>query len=498
MRLSIPQVTNVSAALMVLAILCAAFSIYIFGTSIGQGSQQQRTELAARLASNQVEVLIEEHREIARRLAARALELGLLNEARQASRSAFISSVTPGLPQVMKLRLIPAGSREIDAGSIPELSFACLDLVDRSEKNQKVPDAELHAPGTPSAHVDVLAPIAGGTPDKPAILGHVLLSLNPATVRNALAALQATDGYAELLQPVAGAEPIVVASGGDISLKAGIPLVTRTLPKTNWMLAVWPAPAAATPTATVLVVSGFFALLALALFVLSSLLPRRSLADAIQHDAEVLDTLFHDIRAGTLMGQYPFRLREFTELAKKLRASGEEMIQDRRQLEKSLQLDTLTGLATQSVFDQRIEKLLRQARLGFSSAILVAEIDHLDEVNDRLGKEAGDFLQQMFASQLRRALRQSDVVARLDTGKFGALFPLTDLESIQPVVDRLRDRISGEFDPGTGHSHRYSWSAGLTLFSTTDLDSTTSMQRAEAAMATARRLGGNRTVTQLP
>jgi hypothetical protein len=44
----------------------------------------------------------------------------------------------------------------------------------------------------------------------------------------------------------------------------------------------------------------------------------------------------------------------------------------------------------------------------------------------------------------------------------------------------------------------YSWSAGLTLFSTADLDAVASVQRAEAALATARREGGNRTVTHMP
>lgn len=497
MRLSIPRVTNVSAALTVLAILCAAFSIYVFGASLGSGAQQQRTELAARLASSRVEAAIDQHREIARRLAAHVAEEGLLSDARVAARTAWTTAATLALPQVMKLRVIPAGSRDTDPTGVPELGFACLDLLDRSENNQPVPQAELHMPGTPSAHVDVYAPIPGPA-DHPAALGHVLLSLNPAVIRDALATLQATDGYAELLQPVPGAEPIVIASGGDVSLKSGAATVSRSVAKTGWTLTVWPAPAASTPSAAELAVSGGAALAALTLFILSAVLPRRALAAAVQHDAEVLNTLFHDIRSGVLMGQYPFRLREFTQLAKQLRASGEEMIQDRRHLEKLAQQDALTGLASQTVFEQRLEKLLQQARLGFSSALLVAEIDHLDEINTQLGHEAGDILLKQFARQLRDTLRQSDVVARLDDGRFGVLFPFTDLDKIAPVVERLRDRMAAEFDPGSGLPRAYSWSAGLTLFSTTDLDATASIQRAEAALATARREGGNRTVTHMP
>jgi len=496
-RLSIPRVANVSAALTVLAILCAAFSVYVFGASLGSGSQQQRTELAARLASSRVEAAIEQHRDIARRLAARIAEDGLMGEAKSAARNAWTTMLAPALPQVMKLRVIPAGSRDTDPTSVPELSFACLDLIDRSEKNLPVPQAELHMPGTPSAHIDVSAPVPGSA-DHPAALGHVLLSLNPAVIRDALATLQATDGYAELLQPVSGAEPLLIASGGDASLKSGAATVTRTIAETGWTLTVWSAPPASTPSAAELAVSGGAALLALVLFILSAVLPRRALAAAVQHDAEVLNTLFHDIRSGVLMGQYPFRLREFTQLAKQLRASGEEMIQDRRHLEKLAQQDALTGLASQAVFEQRLGKLLQQARLGFSSAILIAEIDHLDEINTQLGHAAGEILLKQFAHQLRDTLRQGDVVARLDNGKFGVLFPFADLDKITPVVERLRSRMAEEFDPGSGMPRAYSWSAGLTLFSTADLDAAASIQRAEAALATARREGGNRTVTHMP
>jgi len=497
MRLSIPRLTNLSAAFTVLAILSAAFSVYIFGTSLGSGSQQQRTDMAARLASSRVEAVIEQHREIARRLATRVAEEGLLGETKGAARGALGATLAPALPQVMKLRLIPVGARETDASSVPELSFACLDLIARSEKNEPVPNAELHMPGTPSAHIDVLAPVPG-PPDKPAAVGHVLLSLNPGAIRDALATLQATDGYAELLQAVSGSNSLLVASGGDSSLKSGPATVNRTIANTGWQLAVWPAPPASTPSATELAVSGGAALLALALFILSAVLPRRALAAAVQHDAEVLQTLFQDIRNGVLMGQYPFQLREFTMLAKRLRASGEEMIQDRRQLEKMAQHDSLTGLASQTIFEQRLEKLLQQARLGFSSAILITDIDNLDQINTQLGPEAGEFLLKQFARQLREILRQTDTVARLDNGMFGVLFPFTDLDKIMPVVERLRGRMANEFDPGTGMPRAYSWSAGLTLFSTTDLDATASIQRAEAALATARREGGNRTVTHMP
>jgi len=53
-------------------------------------------------------------------------------------------------------------------------------------------------------------------------------------------------------------------------------------------------------------------------------------------------------------------------------------------------------------------------------------------------------------------------VARLENGRFAVLFPFTDLEKIQPIVERLRTRLAEEFDPGSGMPRAFSWSAGLT------------------------------------
>jgi diguanylate cyclase (GGDEF)-like protein len=227
-------------------------------------------------------------------------------------------------------------------------------------------------------------------------------------------------------------------------------------------------------------------------------LPQRWLTHALKQDGESFGTLFNDIRTGVLMGQYPFRLQEFSELARQLRHSGEEMIQDRRSLEKKTQNDSLTGLASRPAFDAKLEQLHQQARAGLTSVLMLADIDHLEEVNTQLGPDAGDTLLKQFARQLRDALRQSDVVARLENGRFAVLYPFTDLEKIEPIAERLRARLAKEFDPGSGMPRAYSWSAGLTLVGQADHDAAIVVTRAEAALKQARANGGNCTITQMP
>jgi hypothetical protein len=58
--------------------------------------------------------------------------------------------------------------------------------------------------------------------------------------------------------------------------------------------------------------------------------------------------------------------------------------------------------------------------------------------------------------------------------------------------------MAEEFDLGSGTPRAYSWSAGLTLLSNTDSSITVPIQRSEMALKSARREGGNRTVTHMP
>jgi diguanylate cyclase (GGDEF)-like protein len=313
-----------------------------------------------------------------------------------------------------------------------------------------------------------------------------------------MAAITAADGYVELRQTNSEGLSVTVAASGDAALNAGEPLLTQPVSGTDWRVAYWPAPAAWQPSPLTIGLLAGSAALAVLLLVLAVTLPERMLKRALTHDAELLGTFFDDIRSGVLMDRYPFRLKEIAALARRLRRSGEAMIADRRALEHRTESDALTGLASRAAFEMRLEQLHHQAHTGFPSALLLTDIDSLEEINVQIGPEAGDILLKQFAQQLRIALRHSDMVARLDRGRFGVLFPLTDLAKIEPVVQRLRGKLAAEFDPGSGLPRAYAWSAGLTTLATSDSGPADALARAEAGLQAARDAGGNRTVTHMP
>lgn len=494
MSFNIQRLALVSAILVFLAVLCGTAGIYLLIDHNESSSRQQRAEVSARLLLTTITARVAHYQSIAHQLATHAAKLGLLDEAKAAERRQFGAQFSPSLAQVLKLRLLPAGTREPDHGGTPELSYACLDLLDRSEKGQALPQAELHVANTASAHIDLLAPVLAT--DTKRVIGNVLISLDPAALRNTLAGLKPQDGYAELTQLTSKNEALLVASGGDAGLKHSGGSIVQNIPSTTWQLVYWPA--VSNPVApSTWILAAIATLAMLVLLALSVVLPRQWLRAALKHDAESLNTLFNDIQTGVLMGQYPFRFQEFAMLARKLRSTGAEMIKQRHELEEKAQHDSLTGLASRAAFDDKLEHLHQQARAGLISVLLIADIDNLEAINVQLGAGAGNSLIKQFARQLRDALRQSDVVAYLDYGRFGVLFPFTELEKIQPIVERLRTRISDEFDTGNGLPRAYTWSAGLTLLSQTEHDASAAMARVEAALQQARAEGGNRTVSQI-
>ncbi len=119
---------------------------------------------------------------------------------------------------------------------------------------------------------------------------------------------------------------------------------------------------------------------------------------------------------------------------------------------------------------QRWETLIaheaqRQGRYGQSTAIVVAELDGLDELVDRLGPAAVNRLVPACATLLVHLARVSDRVARLTTGRFGILL----LETDSTGAERYATRAAAAADTWLSESR---WNVRLAVgwTATTDPD----------------------------
>lgn len=119
-----------------------------------------------------------------------------------------------------------------------------------------------------------------------------------------------------------------------------------------------------------------------------------------------------------------------------------------REMETS-RVDTLTGLANRRGFFERADLLVAAARRKPRPfALAVLDLDRFKEVNDTWGHEAGDAALRAVADVLRRALRASDLPARLGGDELAILMPDTDAEAARAISARVRAALSDAMSGG--------------------------------------------------
>jgi diguanylate cyclase (GGDEF)-like protein len=101
-------------------------------------------------------------------------------------------------------------------------------------------------------------------------------------------------------------------------------------------------------------------------------------------------------------------------------------------------LDQLTGLYNRRSGEQRLaEEISRAVRHERPLTILLADLDGLKQINDRLGHAAGDLVLKGFSERLRKAIRGSDLPVRLGGDEFMVLLPECRADEVRHVLNRL-------------------------------------------------------------
>ena len=101
--------------------------------------------------------------------------------------------------------------------------------------------------------------------------------------------------------------------------------------------------------------------------------------------------------------------------------------------------DALTGLLLPVPFARLVaDEDARIQRYRRTATIVMVEVEGLDKLVERLGDSAIDRLIPAVADSIRRNARESDHVARLDSGHFGILMPETDEVQAIHYIERVR------------------------------------------------------------
>lgn len=121
-----------------------------------------------------------------------------------------------------------------------------------------------------------------------------------------------------------------------------------------------------------------------------------------------------------------------------------EFLRARRQLEKMAATDGLTELANRRAFDQGLQiEYARLRRSGERLSIIMIDVDHFKNFNDRYGHQAGDECLKSVAAAIRGfARRPGDVAARYGGEEFVCLLPGAGQADALAIAEAMRQRIA--------------------------------------------------------
>ncbi len=168
------------------------------------------------------------------------------------------------------------------------------------------------------------------------------------------------------------------------------------------------------------------------------------------------------------------------------RASQEE-------LERLASFDSLTGLYNRRTVLRLLDDQMKRAkRYDETLAVLMVDIDHFKEVNDRYGHLVGDRVLEAVASVLSQSVREVDRVGRYGGEEFLITLPKADVGSAREVGERIRGAVEeGGMTAHHGAVFHVTISVGVAGYRSGE-DLLAFVGRADDALYSAKQNGRNR------
>jgi two-component system, cell cycle response regulator len=115
--------------------------------------------------------------------------------------------------------------------------------------------------------------------------------------------------------------------------------------------------------------------------------------------------------------------------------------------------DALTGLYNRRHLDERLDEMFEHsARLHEPLAVVMFDIDHFKQVNDRYGHQVGDIVLTQFAQLLKHVARDIDRLGRYGGEEFMVLLPGTVLDAGVTFAKRARQEVE---------THQFEYEGGM-------------------------------------
>lgn len=197
-----------------------------------------------------------------------------------------------------------------------------------------------------------------------------------------------------------------------------------------------------------------------------------------------------------------FKPVKFEELLLRLRRVIKErqLARERNQMLDELKrmsiTDHLTQLFNSRHFYHQLEaEINRYKRFHRPLSLLLLDIDHFKQYNDRYGHLEGDRILARVGRIIATSLRTMDTAYRFGGEEFTVLLPETDAEAAHTVAERIQAGIARELQPAS-NGEPITLSIGITEYA--DDAVTDFIKRADQAMYISKDKGRNRISHLMP
>jgi diguanylate cyclase (GGDEF)-like protein len=155
-------------------------------------------------------------------------------------------------------------------------------------------------------------------------------------------------------------------------------------------------------------------------------------------------------------------------------------------LERLAVTDELTGAANRREFHRQIEQgLYRNRRYRLPLSLILLDVDHFKQINDRHGHLHGDRVLRRISQLIRSRIRPDDLLARWGGDEFVLLLECRMEEALR-TADRLKENLAAE-DIGVSMGI-----ATLALDASEEVTAEELVARADQALYTSKRKGRGR------
>jgi diguanylate cyclase (GGDEF)-like protein len=163
-----------------------------------------------------------------------------------------------------------------------------------------------------------------------------------------------------------------------------------------------------------------------------------------------------------------------------------------RELAASTLTDRLTGLYNYGTFvDYLHNEVTKADRYGGELCLLMLDLDHFKQFNDRHGHEAGNELLRRLGATIRSTVRTADLPARYGGEEFAVLIRGDETHGYE-LAERLRRAVEDVTVEVRGERVCTTLSAGIATYPAAAADEAELIESADAALYESKRRGRNR------